>query len=289
VLSWLLLLPAATPALWFAQLLFVTPPTVVLFAVGPVVGYAAVVLLFGYRQRISPGLALAVFLWGAIVAAYAALVLNGWIEGTLASLTTAQQARTITPAVGAPIVEETAKAVVLAVLAHLGRRPLGTMLDGIIYGALVGLGFELTENVNYLTMDAIFKGPDLLPRSAYLRGIVGGLDHALFAATAGAGFGFVREHRTAAPLLASAAGVLAAIGQHVLWNVVAAPQINALLCNPDPATGSCQPAPAALDLFVTVPLVVALSLGPGVVLLVVCVRVARRRGAIASRRHAESL
>jgi len=172
------------------------------------------------------------------------------------------------PLVGAPVVEETAKALALVVVALAWRELLADVPAAVLAGAAVGVGFALTENVDYLELAAVQGGPGGLVRALYLRGLLGGLVHAVFTASAAAGLAARPGRRAAAATL----GLLAAVVQHVVWNGVASGRITALLCNPARAGGPCRDAPDAVDLLVSVPLVVAAALGPGVAALVLLVR-----------------
>jgi RsiW-degrading membrane proteinase PrsW (M82 family) len=99
------------------------------------------------------------FLWGAGVAVLGALILNtagyrfiteplfGDIDG-----------RFWTAAVGAPVVEESLKGAVLFVLLWFRRNEIDGVTDGIVYAAMVALGFAMMENISYY-MQAM-NGPD---------------------------------------------------------------------------------------------------------------------------------
>jgi RsiW-degrading membrane proteinase PrsW (M82 family) len=85
-----------------------------------------------------------------------------------------------------PAIEEVTKAIVLVALFWLARRDFDGPLDGIVYGALVGFGFSMTENALYF-----YYKPDLNDLWL-LRAILFGLNHALFSAMVGLALGLVR-------------------------------------------------------------------------------------------------
>ncbi len=224
-------------------------------ALAPALGWTALVARLG---RVRPALVVALFLWGAVIAACAARTISD--QGI------------VTPVIGGPVLEEIAKAAGLAVLAWMGSDVLRDVRSGIACGAIVGVGFAMTENLEYLLLAALQGGPAGLLRSIYLRTILGGLSHAVFTATTGAGLawdgpGVARPARVL--------GLAAAILQHVAWNAVASEAVAAVLCNPVEAGGPCRAAPSLFGLFVVVPGATALVLGPGLVTLLA---LGRRRG-----------
>ncbi len=99
-----------------------------------------------------------------------------------------------------PIVEESAKAIILVVLFVAYRREFDDVLDGIVYGAMVGLGFALVENVFYLQSAAYDNlpdgaGPDIGNMFSLwiLRAGLFGLNHSMFTAFTGAALGLARS------------------------------------------------------------------------------------------------
>jgi len=170
---------------------------------------------------------------------------------------------------GAPVVEEAAKCAALLVLFFLWRSRAANARDGIVCGALVGLGFAATENVLYLSLAALQGGPVGLARGVYLRGVVYGLNHAAFTATTGAALGYARSHGDArvAAVLVVVVGFGFAVLQHVLWNAVASEAIVRVLCSPVIAGGPCRGVPSPSSLYVTAPMLVAVFVGPGIATL----------------------
>ena len=79
----------------------------------------------------------------------------------------------------------------LGVLA-IARDEFDSVLDGLVYGALVGVGFAMTENIlyfgeAYLTGDLGNFGTLVLARA-----VLGGLGHPAYTAVTGAAFGWSR-------------------------------------------------------------------------------------------------
>jgi hypothetical protein len=93
------------------------------------------------------------------------------------------------------------------------------VLDGIIYGALIGLGFAMTENVLYF-MRAL-QGGGLLGMALNFWGrvIMFGFGHAMFTGLTGYGVGLAREtDNPALRWLAPVGGFLAGVFAHFIWN-----------------------------------------------------------------------
>lgn len=258
-----------------------TPLVILLAALLPAVTYAAVCAWIAHRLQHRVHVVAATFLCGAVLAASLSTIGNDLLHVWLTTWLGEQQARGLTPILGAPVIEEASKALaLLALLAYL-RGGFSTVVDGILDGACVGIGFAMTENVGYFTLAAVQGGTAGLVRSLYLRGLVEGLNHAAFTGAVGAGLGFAcvtasARGRVAAPVVGFAAAVL----QHVVWNAVASRAVMDVLCDPQLAGGACRSTPEPFALFATVPLIVALAVGPGVVgLLVIAIRTSRRKGA----------
>src|SRR6266852_4755448 len=93
-------------------------------------------------------LATAVF-WGASTAILLAMIFNGIGEGIFSAFLGPQQAAVMTPLFAAPFVEEIAKGCALLMLFLWKRDEFDNVTDGIIYAAMVGLGFAMMENVQY--------------------------------------------------------------------------------------------------------------------------------------------
>jgi RsiW-degrading membrane proteinase PrsW (M82 family) len=232
---------------------WVHPGVIAAGAVVPALLFALPLGLAGWRAGEPPMLLAIAFLWGAVVATEASATCN---DAFLMWTATASLA----PFVLGPIVEEVMKAVGLAVVAWARPGALSTPGRGIVYGGLIGLGFVLTENLSYLMLAVLGGGPDALDRAIWTRAVLAGFHHAVFTATVGAAIGI-------GGAAGGIVGLLAAVAQHVVWNVVAAPRITALLCNPPTAGGACAPSPETLALYAWIPLVVVACIGPGIVVL----------------------
>ncbi len=112
--------------------------------------YLLVILWIDRHEREPPLLLMSAFLWGAVIATMISLIGNMTFGGVVSLMgahpATADQ---LTASVSAPIVEELAKATALVALYVMFRNHLDNVLDGVVYGALVGLGFAVFENFIY--------------------------------------------------------------------------------------------------------------------------------------------
>ena len=81
---------------------------------------------------------------------------------------------------GAPVVEESLKGPILIILLWRRRQELDGPTDGIIYAAMVGLGFAMMENIGYY-IGALVRpkvgGAELLGVTFVLRGVLSPLAH----------------------------------------------------------------------------------------------------------------
>ncbi|HKZ00654.1 MAG TPA: PrsW family intramembrane metalloprotease, partial [Pyrinomonadaceae bacterium] len=89
------------------------------------------------------------FFWGALVAVFFALVLNTASGVIVAGLTDDRVGEAFSAGISAPIVEESAKAIILLLFFFLRKDEFDGVVDGIVYAAMAGLGFAMTENIQY--------------------------------------------------------------------------------------------------------------------------------------------
>jgi protease PrsW len=125
--------------------------------------------------------------------------------------------------ISAPIVEETAKALILFIFFFWKKDEFDGVIDGIVYAAMVGLGFAMTENIQYYGLAVTKAGGGGLTLVFILRGALAPFSHPMFTSLTGIGLGLARQSRNnfvkfVAPVL----GLLAAISFHSIWNGSAA-------------------------------------------------------------------
>ncbi|PZS25622.1 MAG: PrsW family intramembrane metalloprotease, partial [Pseudonocardiales bacterium] len=161
------------------------------------------------------------FFWGATAAAFVALILNTVGVLVLRQLTDNATADFISASIGAPVVEECATGAVILVLLRTRRHELDGPIDGIVYAALVALGFAMTENILYYS-SAAGQGSTALIGTFVVRGVFSPFLHPMFTAATGIGLGYAAIARNRpARILAPIAGLLVAMLLHGIWNAAA--------------------------------------------------------------------
>ncbi len=161
------------------------------------------------------------FAWGATVAVFIALLVNGIADELLFALAGPRTADLVGMVVTAPVVEELAKCFALYILFRELKDEFDGVVDGVVYAAMVGLGFAMIENVQYYGA-AIAEGAESSVVTFFLRGMVSPFAHPLFTAMFGIGLGIVRErHGEGNRWLAPMTGLALAIALHSLWNLAA--------------------------------------------------------------------
>lgn len=184
----------------------------------PVPVYVAFILWIDRHEKEPGWLLLATFLWGSTVALLLGYVFNTLILAVLKALFGPLWAARVTFAVLGPLVEETAKGVALLGMAVAVRDEFDNLTDGLVYGALVGLGFGVAENVLYLGRAFKAGGLGALTQLFFARVVVLGLMHSIWTGCTGAGLGYARERGGVARFIAPPAGYAAAVLLHALWN-----------------------------------------------------------------------
>jgi RsiW-degrading membrane proteinase PrsW (M82 family) len=179
-----------------------------------------------FLEREPPLLMATAFAWGAMVATTTAMPGNRAMLGLLAKVVSPDYAVAWGPAVVSPIIEELLKVLGIVMVVLVARKQINSVLDGMVYGALIGLGFQVVENVFYAinAVELANSGDKVGPVIAtfFLRGFLAGLwSHTLYSAIAGAGVAWfvVRTDRPpAVRLLGLAAGIGVAWAIHLVWN-----------------------------------------------------------------------
>jgi RsiW-degrading membrane proteinase PrsW (M82 family) len=185
----------------------------------PVPVYVTLVLWLDRYEPEPPWMLAAAFFWGALVAVFFAIVINSLGVAVVAAFAGDSTAESYGMVVSAPLVEETAKALVLFALFLFRRDEFDGVTDGVIYAGMVGLGFAMTENVKYYGV-AVAENNAL--GVFIVRGIFSPFAHPLFTGMTGVGLGLAAQTaKRWVRLVAPAAGFATAVVLHAAWNASA--------------------------------------------------------------------
>ena len=163
-------------------------------------------------------------MWGGVVALTFAGITNSAALGFLQHVLPAQTVDRWGASIVAPIDEEFYKGAGLVIIYLMARSEINGVMDGLVYGAMIGLGFQVVENVQYFMLAA---GQSSGQASAvvgmfFLRVVLSGLySHMLFSGLMGFGFSyFVTRRGRARTRRAGVLGVsaLLAWAAHFVWN-----------------------------------------------------------------------
>jgi protease PrsW len=159
--------------------------------------YGLLLLWLDRNEQEPVYLILTAVMWGAAVSTMVSMVFNESFAATAEGLTDNYMvAQFLTASISAPFIEELSKGVAVLFIFLLFRNEFDNVLDGVLYGALVGLGFATVENVLYYMQAGMEGGFGEMIGLTWVRGILGGIGtHAAFTGITGCGFGLVRVMR----------------------------------------------------------------------------------------------
>jgi protease PrsW len=158
--------------------------------------------------------------WGAIVATSLVIWAEGVFQLWSVNALVPGPGLDASNAFSAGLLEELAKGVAVLLLYLVMRDEFHDVIDGIVYGAAVGLGFNFMESVGYMTYLYSLFGPYAAGFQWYHRQVLDlFFGHATFTALLGAGIGIARQLPTRRKqVIAIACGWLAAIAAHFAWD-----------------------------------------------------------------------
>jgi len=195
-----------------------------LFGFFPMLFYAWVLYWLDRYEKEPKSLLGGVYLWGAIVAAGGAFLINT-ILGIGVYLFTGSEAATnlTTGTLIAPLVEESLKGLAVLLVFLVFRSEFDSILDGIIYAGVTALGFAATENVYYIyEYGYVQSGLMGLAWLVFVRTVLVGWQHPFYTAFTGIGLAMARmSRRTWTRLAAPLAGWSVAVFTHSIHNTLA--------------------------------------------------------------------
>ena len=158
----------------------------------PALIYATIVLRLD-RYEVEPLRAvLACFTWGAVGAVLFSLVTGLLFQFAVEEALGAQAAEAASVVIGAPLVEESFKGIAVLAVLIFARDEIDSTLDGLVYGALVGVGFAMTENILYFGQAYLEGGLGEFGTLVLAARSSAGLGHPAYTAITGAAIGWSR-------------------------------------------------------------------------------------------------
>lgn len=195
----------------------------VFFGVVPMLIFAYVVYWVDRYEKEPVALLGGVFLWGAIIAAGVAFVINSFIGLGIYFFTGSQAFTELSTADAiAPLIEESLKGLAVLFVFLFFRREFDSILDGIVYAAITAIGFAASENIYYIyTYGFQQNGLNGILSMFFIRVILVGWQHPFYTAFIGIGLALSRLNRNlsikiVAPILGWGLAVLT----HSLHNAI---------------------------------------------------------------------
>lgn len=192
----------------------------------------AILWFLDRREPESRWLYLIAVLWGAVIATGLALPINDFIFKSVSDFVAVHPdikailgegaGKTLAVPIAGPLVEETTKGLGVLVLFWLLRSEFDNVRDGFIYGALVGIGFNLLEAPLYIA-NGFHKTGDipLYFQIADRFALFGFSGHALYTGLFGMGLGLARQTtRRWLQIAAPIGGWLLGFSGHFLNNAI---------------------------------------------------------------------
>lgn len=163
----------------------------------------------------------AAFVWGAIPAVALALAAELFFQ-LPPDLLGPQALEAVRLGLVAPVLQEMLKGAAVLFISWRYRREFDDVLDGIIYGAMVGFGFAMTGNVISYVGSFLVWGFEGLSGAAFAEGVIDAMDQALYTAAFGIGLGLARLARKRWQRWTfGVGGFVLAVATHALHTVLA--------------------------------------------------------------------
>ena len=191
------------------------PLPVLVSALVAAVSFPLLIWFFFWLDRWEPEPAR--YRWAALVWGGSVAVLIG--AGAQLLLSALSRSDFLGAVVFAPLTEEFAKGLFLALLLWLRPTQLHGVVDSIVYACLAGIGFAYTEDVLYYASALTEGGPTELAATVVVRGLFSPFAHPLFTSAIGIGVGVaVTAKSLQVKVLAPLLGYLVAVLLHATWN-----------------------------------------------------------------------
>jgi len=206
---------SAAPSAWFVTVLLLVPYAI------PVI---AIIYFLDLYEREPISILVAAALWGGVAATTLSMYTNTPLAEVIYKVTgDANFTNEWSAALTAPFVEELFKGLAVVLLIAIARKELDDVLDGFVWGAMVGIGFLLVEDVFYFVRAFAETGDMTSIAQMFMIRILGAgpYSHFLYTGLVGMGLAYyvVRTDKTKGTRLLTAIGLIAAgVGAHFFWN-----------------------------------------------------------------------
>jgi RsiW-degrading membrane proteinase PrsW (M82 family) len=187
-----------------------------------IIPVALVIRWLDLYEREPRSMVIAAFAWGALVVPlFAGLGNDAW-GVVITKLFGGEFSSNWSAALTAPVIEETYKYVGIVLLFLVARLEFDDLIDGFVYGALIGLGFAVSEDIFYFIF--VFGGDvSSVIHGFWLRVVETGVyGHVTFTGISGIGLAYFVSRRFEQPLakrlLVAAGLLLLAMLAHFTWN-----------------------------------------------------------------------
>jgi RsiW-degrading membrane proteinase PrsW (M82 family)/outer membrane biosynthesis protein TonB len=206
---------SAAPSAWFITVLLLVPYAI------PVI---AIIYYLDLYEREPISILVAAALWGGIAATTLSMYTNTPLMEVIYKVTgDANFTNEWSAALTAPFVEELFKGLAVVLLIAIARKELDDILDGFVWGAMVGIGFLLVEDVFYFVRAFAETGDMMSIAQMFMIRILGAGPYSHFLYTGLVGMGLacyvVRTDKTKGTRILIAIGLIAAgVGAHFFWN-----------------------------------------------------------------------
>jgi protease PrsW len=169
---------------------------------------------------------IAVLAFGGVAACGFSAAINTAIGATATMLGGREFGSIVGACFSAPLVEEFWKGFAVFWMFYFRKRDFDGIVDGIVYGAFVALGFAAIENVIYYARaaeESMKVGHEnAFAGTVFIRGFLAPWGHPLYTAMTGIGFGIAREtDKPANRWLAPIGGYFCGVFLHFVWNLAA--------------------------------------------------------------------
>jgi RsiW-degrading membrane proteinase PrsW (M82 family) len=206
---------SAAPTAWFVTVILLVPYAI------PVI---AVIYYLDLYEREPVSILVAALLWGGITSVTFSMYTNTPLMEVIYKLTgDANFTNEWSAALTAPFVEELYKGLGVVLLIAIARKELDDVLDGFVWGAMVGIGFLLVEDVLYFVRAFAETGEMASVFQMFMIRILGAgpYSHFLYTGLVGMGLAYyvVRTDKPQGTRLLTGAGLVAAgVAAHFFWN-----------------------------------------------------------------------